>query len=81
MLVIDPTDCIDCNACLPECPAEAIRSDIEPEAEPWVEFNARYGAIWPEIGRKKDPPADADAFKGVDGKYERYFTPEPGEGD
>jgi ferredoxin len=24
MLYIDPADCIDCEACVPECPAEAI---------------------------------------------------------
>ena len=81
MLVIDPTDCIDCNACLPECPAEAILSEIEPEAQPWLEFNARYGAIWPEISRKKDGPTDADAFKGAKGKFEKFFSSEPGEGD
>ena len=26
-------------------------------------------------------PADADEHKGEEGKYEKYFTPEPGEGD
>ena len=26
-------------------------------------------------------PADADDFKGKDGKYDAYFSPEPGEGD
>jgi ferredoxin len=24
MLYIDPNDCIDCEACVPECPVEAI---------------------------------------------------------
>src|ERR1700693_212244 len=24
MLYIDPNDCIDCEACIPECPVEAI---------------------------------------------------------
>ena len=24
MLLIDPDECIDCNACVPECPWEAI---------------------------------------------------------
>ena len=24
MLYIDPTECIDCEACVPECPVEAI---------------------------------------------------------
>jgi ferredoxin len=28
MLYIDPDDCIDCGACLPECPAEALFQDV-----------------------------------------------------
>ncbi len=27
MLVIDPDDCIDCEACAPECPVDAIYHD------------------------------------------------------
>ena len=81
MLVIDPYDCIDCNLCLPECPADAILPDIEPESERWIALNAKYAAEWPSIGAKKDPPADADVFKGVEGKYHLHFSPEPGEGD
>jgi len=27
MLYIHPNDCIDCEACVPECPVEAIYSD------------------------------------------------------
>ena len=27
MLYIDPQDCIDCEACVPECPVEAIFKD------------------------------------------------------
>jgi ferredoxin len=27
MLYIDPDDCIDCGACIPECPVEAIYWD------------------------------------------------------
>jgi ferredoxin len=28
-LYIDPDDCIDCGACAPECPWEAIFADVE----------------------------------------------------
>ena len=28
-LYIDPTECIDCSACLPECPVDAIFKDEE----------------------------------------------------
>ena len=40
-LVIDPDECIDCAACIPECPAEAIYADVDlPEEEmSWLEKN------------------------------------------
>ena len=40
-LVIDPDDCIDCNACVPECPVEAIyhEDDVPDEEIDWIEKN------------------------------------------
>ncbi|TJV70674.1 MAG: DUF3470 domain-containing protein, partial [Mesorhizobium sp.] len=29
----------------------------------------------------KEPPADAKSFDGEAGKFEKYFSPEPGQGD
>ena len=81
MLVIHPDECIDCGVCEPECPAEAILPDTESGLEQWLELNAKYSADWPNITTRKDPPADADAHKGVPGKFEKYFSAEPGEGD
>jgi ferredoxin len=42
MLVIDPEECIDCGACEPECPVEAIfPEDALPEKwQPFVRINA-----------------------------------------
>ncbi len=77
MLVISPEECIDCGVCEPECPAEAITPDSEPGAGRWVEQNRQYAELWPNIIRKGEPPADADAWKGVPGKYEKYFDPAP----
>lgn len=81
MLVINPNECIDCGVCEPECPAEAILPDTESGLEKWLEVNTKFSAEWPNITVKKDSPADADEFKGVDGKFETHFSPEPGEGD
>ena len=41
-LLINPDTCIDCDACLPECPVEAISSDmsIPEEYLDWLEKNA-----------------------------------------
>ena len=44
MLVIDPEECIDCGACEPECPVEAIfPEDALPEKwEPFVKINYAF---------------------------------------
>ena len=42
MLVINPSECIDCGVCEPECPAEAILPDTESDVEQWLEFNTKY---------------------------------------
>jgi ferredoxin len=78
MLVIHPDECIDCGVCEPECPAEAIISDSDGKAEKWLEMNRQYANSWPNIARKKPAPADADEFKGVEGKFEKYFSDKPG---
>ena len=40
-LVIDPYACIDCGACIPECPVEAIFTDTDlPDVEnDWLDRN------------------------------------------
>jgi len=78
MLVIDPGACIDCHICVPECPADAILPDTDKAAEQWLELNATYADRWPNITSRGNPPADADAYKGEDGKLAKYFSPEPG---
>lgn len=67
-LVIHPDECIDCGVCEPECPADAIRADSEPDSEQWVELNRRYALIWPVITERKDPLPDAEAWKHETGK-------------
>ena len=80
MLVIHPDECIDCGVCEPECPADAIRPDTEPEMEKWVEFNRKYSEMWPVIITKKDPLPEAEERDGEEGKLEKYFSEKPGEG-
>jgi ferredoxin len=81
MLVINPSECIDCGVCEPECPAEAILPDTEDNLEKWLELNTKFSAEWPNITQSKEPPADADEHKDEGDKYEKYFSAEPGEGD
>lgn len=80
MLAIHPDECIDCGVCEPECPVEAIKPESEEDLK-WVEVNREYAMQWPNITKKKDPPADADQYQGEQGKFERYFSPNPGTGD
>src|ERR687886_434798 len=53
ILIIDPEECIDCGACEPECPVEAIfPEDALPEKwEPFVKINYAYGE-GPEVVNK-----------------------------
>jgi ferredoxin len=48
MLYIDPQDCIDCEACVPECPVEAIFNEPNTPAQ-WQSFiqlnSERAGAL------------------------------------
>ncbi len=47
MLYIDPEHCIDCEACIPECPVEAIYVDTNVPAR-WRDFialNAERSAV------------------------------------
>jgi ferredoxin len=79
MLVINPDECIDCGVCEPECPAEAISPDSEPRGEKYAELNREYAAKWPNATHKKPAPADADEWKGKEGKYPAHFSDKPGE--
>ena len=81
MLVIHPDECIDCGVCEPECPPEAIIPDTDDGAERWLSMNLEYSEAWPNITRQKDAPADADKFDGVAGKFEKFFSADPGTGD
>jgi ferredoxin len=81
MLVIHPDECIDCGVCEPECPPKAILPDSDGKAEKWLKLNADFSVKWPNITRKGTPPPDADAWKEVPGKFDKYFSPEPGKGE
>ena len=44
MLYIDPDDCINCGACEPECPVEAIfdEDEIPDKWESYIDLNADF---------------------------------------
>jgi ferredoxin len=69
-LVIHPDECIDCTACVAECPVEAIYVDsaVPEEFQTTIEFNATESRRVKEAGQasivsKKDPLPTAEARK------------------
>src|SRR5262245_44727059 len=46
VLYIDPEDCIDCEACIPECPVEAIfpECNLPPRWTSFLQLNAERAA-------------------------------------
>jgi ferredoxin len=57
MLVINPDSCIDCSACVTECPVTAIYpEDKVPENEKsYIKFNAEEAEKFPVISIKIPP--------------------------
>lgn len=85
-LVINPDECIDCGACVPECPTEAIfeEVDLPEEWEAYTELNAKYSGAaqdpsvnpWPVISEQKEPLPEADKMAQVEGKL-LMLSPNP----
>ena len=65
MLYIDPDSCIDCDACAPECPVEAIypEEDVPEDQKHWTQINADKSAELPIITDKQDQLPTAEARK------------------
>lgn len=80
-LVIAPDECIDCGVCEPECPVEAIVPDTEDTSEgKWLDVNARFAKVWPNITVKGEPPADSDEWAKKTNKFDEHFSEKPGAG-
>ena len=64
-LYIHPDECIDCGACEPECPVDAIQDEtnLEPEDEKWLEINAERAPNLPNITQKEEPMPGAEERK------------------
>lgn len=65
-VVIHPEDCIDCTACVAECPVEAIyaEADVPSDFQADIEFNATEARRVKDSGKdaitqKKEPLATA----------------------
>jgi ferredoxin len=65
MLYIDPEECIDCGACVPECPVEAIFDEAQiPEEEGgWLKLNKDKCGTTPSVCEQEEPLPGADERK------------------
>jgi NAD-dependent dihydropyrimidine dehydrogenase PreA subunit len=82
MAYINPEECIDCGACEPVCPVEAILPDDEfpPPQRAFVEENARFFTdVLPGRAEPLDTPGGAAKVGdiGVDTPFVQRFTTAP----
>jgi ferredoxin len=56
LLFIHPDECIDCEACVPECPVEAIfhEDNLPDEWKEYTALNAELAKQSPNIVKKQD---------------------------
>ena len=82
MLVIDPIECIDCGACVPECPVEAIYldDDVPDKWKEYIQLNADLAPKWPVITARKDALPDAEEWRDMPDKRGE-LSMEAGDGD
>jgi ferredoxin len=62
---IHPDECIDCGACEPECPVEAIfdEANLPPEKSQWLAINAEKAPLCENITQKQEAYPGADERK------------------
>ncbi|MCB9513960.1 MAG: 4Fe-4S binding protein [Candidatus Krumholzibacteriia bacterium] len=65
MLYIDPEECIDCAACVEECPVQAIyaEDDVPADQEKWIAINAEKAPGLPVVNEREDPLPSAEGKK------------------
>jgi ferredoxin len=70
MLYIDPVDCTDCEACVPECPVQAIyaEANVPSEWQEYIQRNAERSAALKaanegHITQKQDPKEGPECKK------------------
>jgi ferredoxin len=87
--------CVRCKLmdCVEVCPVDCFYEGenflvIHPDecidcgvCEPECKVNTEFSKVWPNITVKGTPPSDADSFRDEKGKFEKYFSSEPGSGD
>ena len=65
MVYIDSEICIDCSACIPECPVQAIYedTDLPADKQQWISINAERSKLLPVVEEKQAPLPEAESRK------------------
>ena len=63
--MIDPNECIDCGACKPECPIDAIVDSPDKDSY-WSQINGNLGPVYK--GQKATPRAKTERPRRPDNK-------------
>ncbi|MFA6240490.1 MAG: ferredoxin FdxA [Candidatus Hydrogenedentales bacterium] len=73
MLTIDPDECIDCGACVDECPVHAIypEEDLPEKWQHFIALNKELAAEWPVINETQASLPTAEEFKDVESKLDQ----------
>jgi ferredoxin len=62
MLYVDPDTCVDCGACVPVCPVQAIyfEHDLPADKAHWLEVNRTRSGSLPVVDERGTPLPGAD---------------------
>lgn len=74
MLVIEPSVCIDCGVCEPQCPIGAIAPDSQVDGKS-RKRNQALSQHWPAITCRREPLPQAHDLADAPGKFGRYLLP------
>ena len=70
MLVIDPEVCIDCGACIPECPVDAIflEEELPEDQQEYIEINRVLSTVYPVLEESGLPHPECEKYTDVTNK-------------
>lgn len=65
MVYINPDICVNCDACVPACPVEAIYSEenLPAQFQDYIRLNAEGAAAGPNLTKKSDPLPTAKSLE------------------
>ena len=66
----DPEVCIDCGACIPECPIDAIflEEDLPEDQQEYIEINRVLSTVYPVLEESRLPHPECEKYTDVTNK-------------